>query len=39
MPDNKPAGLTVASCLVTKAMIPDAPGEAPKVVTRPYTPT
>lgn len=39
MPGGKTAGLSVASCLVTKAMIADAPGEAPKVVIRPYTPT
>lgn len=39
MPGNKTAGLTVASCLVTKVMQPDNEGEAPKAVIRPYTPT
>ena len=31
--------MTVASCLVTRAMLPEKAGEAPKAVIRPYTPT
>lgn len=38
LPDNKPSGIVVSSCLLTKAMIPDEKGQ-PKMIIRPYTPT
>ncbi|KXZ46595.1 hypothetical protein GPECTOR_42g806 [Gonium pectorale] len=40
LPDGQTAGLNVASCLVTRAMLKAKPeDEKPKMVVRPYTPT
>eukprot|EP00199_Chlamydomonas_sp_CCMP681_P002911 CAMPEP_0119102026 /NCGR_PEP_ID=MMETSP1180-20130426/904_1 /TAXON_ID=3052 ORGANISM="Chlamydomonas cf sp, Strain CCMP681" /NCGR_SAMPLE_ID=MMETSP1180 /ASSEMBLY_ACC=CAM_ASM_000741 /LENGTH=308 /DNA_ID=CAMNT_0007086239 /DNA_START=25 /DNA_END=951 /DNA_ORIENTATION=+ len=39
LPADQTAGMDVASCLVTRALLPNGPGMPLKAVIRPYTPT